>query len=141
MVTGGAGHIGRAICESLLAQGAEVIAVGRREPAEPVAFQGREATFYSADIRDPAASQALIESVAERFGRLDILVNNAGGGPPVAADDASAELTQKIISLNLLAPLVLSQRTPVRHQSRVYPERFNAHSIPGRKCVQCVKIF
>jgi NAD(P)-dependent dehydrogenase (short-subunit alcohol dehydrogenase family) len=110
LVTGGAGHIGRAICESLLAQGAEVIAVGRREPAEPVAFQGREATFYSADIRDPAASQALIESVAERFGRLDILVNNAGGGPPVAAADASAELTQKIISLNLLAPLVLSQQ-------------------------------
>jgi NAD(P)-dependent dehydrogenase (short-subunit alcohol dehydrogenase family) len=61
LVTGGAGHIGRAICESLLAQGAEVIAVGRREPAEPVAFQGREATFCSADIRDPAASQALIE--------------------------------------------------------------------------------
>ena len=40
LVTGGAGHIGRAICESLLAQGAQVIAVGRREPAEPVASQG-----------------------------------------------------------------------------------------------------
>ena len=35
LVTGGAGHIGRAICESLLAEGAEVIAVGRREPATP----------------------------------------------------------------------------------------------------------
>ena len=100
LVTGGAGHIGRAICESLLAEGAEVIAVGRREPADPIASQDREAIFYSADIRDPAASQALIDFVSDRFGRLDILVNNAGGGPPVAAADASAELTQKIISLN-----------------------------------------
>ena len=110
MVTGGAGHIGRAICESLLAEGAAVIAVGRREPADPIESQGREATFYGADIRDPVASQALMDFINERFGRLDILVNNAGGGPPVAAADASSELTQKIISLNLLAPLVLSQQ-------------------------------
>ena len=38
------------------------------------------------------------------------LINNAGGGPPVAAAQASPELTQKIVSLNLLAPLVLSQQ-------------------------------
>ena len=37
LVTGGAGHIGRAICEALLSHGAEVIAVGRREPAMPIA--------------------------------------------------------------------------------------------------------
>jgi len=110
LVTGGAGHIGRAICEFLLAEGAAVIAVGRREPADPIESQGREATFYSADIRDSAASEALMDFINERFGRLDILVNNAGGGPPVAAADASPELTQKIISLNLLAPLVLSQQ-------------------------------
>lgn len=111
LVTGGAGHIGRAICESLLAEGAEVIAVGRREPTDPISSaEGREAMFYSADIRDSVASQALIDFVTDRFGQLDVLVNNAGGGPPVAAADASAELTQKIVSLNLLAPLVLSQQ-------------------------------
>ena len=136
LVTGGAGHIGRAICESLLAEGAEVIAVGRREPADPIASEGREATFYSADIRDPAASQALIDFVSDRFGRLDILVNNAGGGPPVAAD-ASAELTQKIISLNLLAPLVLSQQAhPLLTQapdggSRQYCKRQRRASFTG----------
>ena len=108
LVTGGAGHIGRAICEALLSQGAEVMAVGRREPAKPIAHNEKVATFLSADIRDAAASQAVIDTIEERYGRLDILINNAGGGPPVAAAQASPELTQKIVSLNLLAPLVLS---------------------------------
>ena len=110
LVTGGAGHIGRAICEALLSHGAEVIAVGRREPATPIAHNENVATFLSADIRDAAASQAVIDTIEERYGRLDILINNAGGGPPVAAAQASPELTQKIVSLNLLAPLVLSQQ-------------------------------
>ena len=110
LVTGGAGHIGRAICEALLSHGAEVIAVGRREPATPIAHNENVATFLSADIRDATASQAVIDTIEERYGRLDILINNAGGGPPVAAAQASPELTQKIVSLNLLAPLVLSQQ-------------------------------
>ena len=58
LVTGGAGHIGRAICETLLSHGAEVIAVGRREPATPIAHNENVATFLSADIRDATASQA-----------------------------------------------------------------------------------
>ena len=110
LVTGGAGHIGRAICEALLSHGAEVIAVGRREPAMPIAHNEKVASFLSADIRDATASQAVIDTIEERYGRLDILINNAGGGPPVAAAQASPELTQKIVSLNLLAPLVLSQQ-------------------------------
>ena len=110
LVTGGAGHIGRAICEALLSQGAEVIALGRREPAMPIAYNEKVATFLSADIRDAATSQAVIDTIEERYGRLDILINNAGGGPPVAAADASPDLTQKIVALNLLAPIVLSQQ-------------------------------
>ena len=134
LVTGGAGHIGRAICESLLAEGAEVIAVGRREPADPIVSEGREATFYSADLRDPVSSQALIDFVNERFGRLDILVNNAGGGPPVAAADASPELTQKIIALNLLAPLVLSQQAhPLLAQASRGASIVNIASVSGAR--------
>lgn len=39
---------------------------------------GVEAEAFRADVADPAACDALVAAVKERFGRLDILVNNAG---------------------------------------------------------------
>ena len=41
-------------------------------------------------------------------GGIDVLINNAGGSPYVPADKASARFTEKIIALNLTAPIVLS---------------------------------
>ncbi|MEK9928453.1 MAG: SDR family NAD(P)-dependent oxidoreductase, partial [Halieaceae bacterium] len=61
IVTGGAGHIGRAICEAFLSEGANVIACGRREPETPISTAGREAAFYCCDLRDPDQSQGLVD--------------------------------------------------------------------------------
>ena len=134
VVTGGAGHIGRAICEAFLTEGAEVIAVGRREPKTAIMAGGREAAFFSADIRDPGASQVLIDHVMSAHGRIDVLVNNAGGGPPVAAADASPELTQKIISLNLTAPVILSQQAhPALMASEQIASVINIASVSGAR--------
>ena len=110
LVTGGAGHIGRAICEHFLTAGANVVACGRREPEQPIAANGREAHFISADVRDPEASGQLIAEVLAQYSQLDILVNNAGGGPPIEAATATPSLTEKIVALNLVAPLVLAQQ-------------------------------
>ena len=60
LVTGGAGHIGRAICEHFLRAGANVVACGRREPADPIAIDGRGAQFICADVRDSAATERLV---------------------------------------------------------------------------------
>lgn len=110
IVTGGAGHIGRAITRAYLQAGCNVVICGRREPEQAVSDGGTEAVFVQADIRDPDQSQRVIDRTLELFGRLDVLVNNAGGSPPVRAADASPGLTEKVITLNLLAPLVLAQQ-------------------------------
>lgn len=110
VVTGGAGHIGRAICQEFLNEGAQVVACGRRPPEVPIGDGPEEAIFFAADLRDPESSQSLVDFTLERFGRIDILVNNAGGSPPVEAASASPRLTEKIVALNLVAPLVLSQQ-------------------------------
>ena len=80
---------------------------GRRAPSQPVAADGRQALFVQADIRHAEQSQHVIDTALATFGRLDILVNNAGGSPPVESATASPSLTEKLIQLNLIAPLVM----------------------------------
>lgn len=66
IVTGGASGIGRGLVEELRRRGATVVAADRQECDERL------------DVRDAAAVKGLVESVAERHGRLDWLFNNAG---------------------------------------------------------------
>lgn len=105
IVTGGGKGIGRGISERFAAQGATLIICGRTEPDTLPA----NSHFIALDIREADAAQTLIDFALEKTGRIDTLINNAGGGPPVASKYASPNLTQKVIALNLLAPINLAQ--------------------------------
>lgn len=105
IVTGGGRGIGRGISEGFAAQGANIVICGRREPDT----LPNRAHFIALDIRDSEAAKTLVEFALEKTGRIDCLINNAGGGPPVASKDASHNLTQKVIALNLLAPINIAQ--------------------------------
>ena len=52
----------------------------------------------------------VVDTAAERMGRLDVVVNNAGGSPILDSATASPRISTRIIELNLLAPLHISQR-------------------------------
>ncbi|MCF8569958.1 SDR family oxidoreductase [Gordonia sp. HY002] len=105
LVTGGVRGVGAGIADVLEGLGATVVVCARRPPDEPV--DGRD--FHSCDVRDPDAVAAMIEAVVARHGRLDGLVNNAGGSPFALAADASDRFTQKILELNLLAPMIVTR--------------------------------
>jgi len=109
LVTGGTRGIGSAIAARFLDDGAEVIVCGRQAPAALPGGAAGPASFISCDVRDPLAVAALVEAVVARHGRLDVAVNNAGGSPPADAATASAAFSRKVVELNLLAPLVVSQ--------------------------------
>jgi NAD(P)-dependent dehydrogenase (short-subunit alcohol dehydrogenase family) len=109
LVTGGTRGIGAVIARAFLSAGAEVLVCARREPPDLPRAAGREAHFTAADIRDPAQAEALVQTAVSRLGRLDVLINNAGGAPFAMADTASPRLHAKIIELNLIAPLHVSQ--------------------------------
>ncbi|MGG8405881.1 SDR family oxidoreductase, partial [Streptomyces sp. 12297] len=61
-----------------------------------------------ADLRDPAAVDALFAQVAARHGRLDCLVNNAGGTQYRPLAEGGAQRHARVLDLNLTAPLTAS---------------------------------
>jgi NAD(P)-dependent dehydrogenase (short-subunit alcohol dehydrogenase family) len=114
LVTGGVRGIGRGITEAFLAAGAEVVVCARHDPNQLPSAGGRTASFVAADIRDPEAAAMVVDTAAARFAEqgigLDVVVNNAGGSPLLDSATASPRVSTRIIELNLLSPLHISQR-------------------------------
>ncbi len=86
VITGGAGGIGFALAEELLAEGAKVVIADvqadlvAKAEAE-LAPQG-EVLGRVTDVTDPTSVEALADATYERFGACHLLVNNAGVGAP-----------------------------------------------------------
>ncbi|MCP5019262.1 MAG: SDR family oxidoreductase [Ketobacter sp.] len=110
IVTGGSKGVGFGISQAFLAAGADVFICGRTEPDTVPEANGKQAIFYRIDVRKPEETRSFIESVLHTTGRLDVLINNAGGSPPINAADAPPKLTESIIRLNLIAPMILAQQ-------------------------------
>ena len=105
LVTGGTKGVGRGIGARFVDAGATVVACGRSAPDELAAG----VVFLPCDVREPEQVDSLVNVLIEQHGRLDVVVNNAGGSPPADAATASARFTQRIVELNLLGPLYVSQ--------------------------------
>lgn len=97
IVTGSTRGIGLEIARLLARSGADV-AVSSRSPedvrriaAQIDALGSGSAIGIACDVRDPEACRRLVDSAAERFGRLDVLVNNAGWGHFAPIQELSVE--------------------------------------------------
>jgi NAD(P)-dependent dehydrogenase (short-subunit alcohol dehydrogenase family) len=109
IVTGGGKGVGLGITRCFLAQGAIVIICSRSELEVLPEVNGNRAHFVAADVRDVEQINKVVDYTKNHFGRLDVLVNNAGGAPFTDAATASPRFSEKIIALNLLAPLNFAQ--------------------------------
>jgi NAD(P)-dependent dehydrogenase (short-subunit alcohol dehydrogenase family) len=128
LVTGGVRGVGAGISAVFADQGATVVTCARR----PV--EGSPYEFHACDIRDDEAVKALVGGIVERHGRLDVVVNNAGGSPYVAASDASARFSTKIVELNLLAVLSVSTHANAAMQQQDSGGSIvNITSVSGRR--------
>lgn len=85
LVTGGAGGLGSAICESLAEAGASVVVGFNRSVAAASALaatlvRSERATHSAmeAKVTDSASLATLASNIRERYGRCDIVVNCAG---------------------------------------------------------------
>jgi len=77
LVTGAAQGIGRRVCERLLGEGAQVIAVDGSELV--FELQGEGVLALTADLEQYTDCVRVMAAAVNTFGRLDVLVNNVGG--------------------------------------------------------------
>lgn len=80
IVTGASRGIGKAIAETLSAEGMMVVLVARsQDKLESLAKALPKETLVQAlDLRKPDSANHIVAATMERFGKLDLLVNNAG---------------------------------------------------------------
>jgi NAD(P)-dependent dehydrogenase (short-subunit alcohol dehydrogenase family) len=128
LVTGGVRGVGAGISGVFADQGAAVVTCARRE------VEGLPYEFHSCDVRDDDAVATLVDAIVQRHGRLDVVVNNAGGSPYVLTAEASASFNRKIIELNLLGPLSVSQHANAVMQAQADGGSIvNIASVSGRR--------
>jgi NAD(P)-dependent dehydrogenase (short-subunit alcohol dehydrogenase family) len=112
VITGGTRGIGAGLAAAFLEAGGRVLVCARTPPADLAMLpsaDGRTALFCQADVRDPDQAARLVRTASAEFGRVDVVISNAGGSPEAAAASASPRFHQKIIELNLIAPLHVAQ--------------------------------
>ena len=112
LITGGAGGIGSALAESLAADGARIVvadldADGARRVTAGLVGDGH--TSFGLDVTDRSQVERLLDFVAAQYGRIDVLVNNAAMTSAERFDERSVESIERELSINLLAPLVLTR--------------------------------
>ncbi|MDN0200871.1 SDR family oxidoreductase [Streptomyces sp. S.PNR 29] len=121
LVTGAGTGIGRATARAFAAQGAHVVAVGRRAAplAETASYDEVRITPLAADITADDGPETVVRTALERHGRIDVLVNNAGIVTTESLRTYTRASAETLLATNLLAPVLLTQAAlPALEESR-----------------------
>ena len=80
IVTGASRGIGRAIAQTLAAEGMKLSLAARSKDQldDLVKSLKTDVLVNAVDLRDTKAAQAVVDATMKRFGAIDLLVNNAG---------------------------------------------------------------
>ena len=80
IVTGASRGIGRAIAQTLAAEGMKIVAVARSKDQldDLAASLKTDSLVQAVDLRNREAAAAVVAAASARFGAIDLLVNNAG---------------------------------------------------------------
>ena len=138
LVTGGSRGLGRAVCEVLAREGADVAfnylrAAG--EASETVArieAQGRRARSFQVSVLDRSGVRDMVREL-EKAAPIDILVNNAGVGQVVPLALMEEEDWDRMMSTNVKGAFLLSQAVMRGMIKRRHGRILNIGSLAGSK--------
>jgi NAD(P)-dependent dehydrogenase (short-subunit alcohol dehydrogenase family) len=98
VITGVAGGLGQALAKAFTGSGATVVGCDIVDQAAAVPNRW---DFVHADVSREDAVQQLVETVAERHGRLDVMVNNAAVQLERELIETTEEELDQILNVNL----------------------------------------
>jgi NAD(P)-dependent dehydrogenase (short-subunit alcohol dehydrogenase family) len=80
LLTGAAGHLGKAVAANFASQGAQLVLVDRRQSQLEAAFGGQVGCLaLAADLLDGEQAASAVAAAVARFGAIDVLCHLAGG--------------------------------------------------------------
>jgi NAD(P)-dependent dehydrogenase (short-subunit alcohol dehydrogenase family) len=107
LVTGGGRGIGQAIAARLIRDGWRIVVADRAGSASEQGAEADGCRFVRSDVSDEAAVASLIDTVAEKEGRLDALICNAGFMVRKPIAELSLAEWQSVIGTNLTSTFLL----------------------------------
>lgn len=116
LITGASRGLGQAIARLYAQNGIRLVLTARGvEPLEETAGElaaSTEVLALPGDVTDRAHAERLVREGVNKFGRIDILINNAselGPSPLTTLDEYDLDALDRVLDVNLLAPLHLIQ--------------------------------
>ena len=132
LVTGAVRRVGAAIVERLASRGFAVVIHGsaRSEAdaaglAQALRDRGFHVRHAVADLAESSGVETLLRQGTECFGPLDVLINNASIFEDDAIETFAPERFDRLIAVNLRAPLMLAQGFAAQADGRSDPSIVN----------------
>jgi NAD(P)-dependent dehydrogenase (short-subunit alcohol dehydrogenase family) len=110
LVTGASSGLGARFARVMAAAGASVVLTARRgDRLAALSDELGSALWIAGDVTDDDHIRALVETAAERHGRIDILVNCAGTAEQKPLEEEPLDDIRRMIAVNLTAVIGLNQ--------------------------------
>jgi NAD(P)-dependent dehydrogenase (short-subunit alcohol dehydrogenase family) len=137
LVTGGSKGLGYAMARGLALAGADIVINSRNgdelESAMAEILQGTDRKGFSlvADLFKREETVNLARQALEAMGRVDIIINNAGTNLTRPVDEIKDDDWDRLLELNLSAPMVLVRELAAQMKERKWGRIINISSIFG----------
>ena len=132
LVTGASSGIGRAVAIALAAAGAQVVGLGRDVPALRSLAETNGITVRQVDLESADELQHFVEHSLPDLPPVDILVNCAGSGRFAPLAEHSAEDIDRLLDVNVRAPIALTKAVLPGMRQRGRGRVVNVASVAGR---------
>lgn len=131
LVTGASKGIGRAICDSFLEIGADVVASSRSVTSSSLQYSS--ATCIDCDLSSLEEVKLFVKELETRDLMPDVLVNNQGGPATGTLAELSTEQWQEAFTMCVQAPLFLMQHCLPQMKRRGFGRIVNILSMTARE--------